>query len=35
VSKNGTYVNGQEVESHMLEKGDVIELGDTVIAYEK
>ncbi len=35
VSKNGTYVNGQEVESHMLEKGDVIELGDTVIAFDK
>ncbi len=34
VSKNGTYVNGQEVESHMLEKGDVIELGDTVIQFE-
>ncbi len=35
VSKNGTYVNGQEVESHMLEKGDVIELGDSVISFEK
>lgn len=35
VSKNGTYVNGSEVESHMLEKGDVIEIGDTVIFFEK
>ena len=35
VSKNGTYVNGQEVESQMLEKGDVVELGDTVILFEK
>lgn len=35
VSKNGTYVNGHEVESHMLEKGDVVEMGDTVIVYEK
>ena len=35
VSKNGTYVNGQEVESHMLEKGDVVELGDSVITFDK
>jgi uncharacterized protein YbaR (Trm112 family) len=35
VSKNGTYVNGQEVESQMLEKGDVVELGDTVMVFEK
>jgi uncharacterized protein len=34
VSKNGTYVNGQEVESRMLSRGDVIELGDTTIALE-
>jgi uncharacterized protein len=35
VSKNGTYVNGQEVESRMLARGDVIELGDTAIAFER
>jgi hypothetical protein len=35
VSKNGTYVNGNEVESRMLDKGDVIEIGDTVIFFEK
>ena len=34
VSKNGTFVNGQEIESHMLEKGDIIELGDTTIVFE-
>lgn len=34
VSKNGTFVNGQEIESHMLEKGDIIELGDTTIVLE-
>jgi len=35
VSKNGTYVNGQEVESRMLKSGDVIELGDTTLVLEK
>ncbi|MFA4972749.1 MAG: FHA domain-containing protein [bacterium] len=35
VSKNGTYVNGQEVESRMLKPGDVIELGDTTMIFEK
>lgn len=35
VSKNGTYVNGQEVESCMLSRGDTIELGDTAIVFEK
>lgn len=34
VSKNGTYVNGQEVESRLLKTGDVIEIGDTHITYE-
>lgn len=34
VSKNGTFVNGQEVESHMLRQGDRIELGETTIAFE-
>lgn len=34
VSKNGTYVNGQEVESRLLKTGDVIEIGDTKIIYE-
>ena len=34
VSKNGTYVNGQEVESKMLSRGDVIEMGETRIVFE-
>jgi len=35
VSKNGTFVNGEEVESRLLKKGDIIELGDTkIIFYE-
>jgi len=31
VSKNGTFVNGEEVESRLLKKGDTIELGETKI----
>ena len=34
VSKNGTFVNGQEVESYLLKAGDVIEVGDTKLVYE-
>lgn len=34
VSKNGTYVNGEEVESRILKKGDAIELGETTIIFE-
>lgn len=34
VSKNGTFVNGQEVESRLLKTGDVIEIGDTQFIYE-
>lgn len=34
VSKNGTFINGQEVESRTLNKGDKIELGDTTILFE-
>jgi uncharacterized protein YbaR (Trm112 family) len=34
VSKNGTFVNGQEVESRVLKPGDMIEIGDTNIVYE-
>ncbi len=34
VSKNGTYVNGLEVESRVLKAGDMIEIGDTNIIYE-
>lgn len=34
VSKNGTFVNGQEVESRLLKPGDIIEIGDTNIIYE-
>lgn len=34
VSKNGTFVNGQEIESCLLKKGDCIELGETKIVFE-
>lgn len=34
VSKNGTYVNGQEVESKILQRGDMIEMGETKIVFE-
>ncbi len=34
VSKNGTYINGKEVESAMLASGDVIEMGETKMAFE-
>lgn len=34
VSKNGTFVNGKEVESKLLSRGDAIELGETTIIYE-
>lgn len=34
VSKNGTFINGREVESHILKTGDVIEIGDTKLVYE-
>lgn len=34
VSKNGTFVNGQEIESCLLKKGDTIELGETKIVFE-
>lgn len=34
VSKNGTFVNGAEVESKVLKRGDKIEIGDTTIIFE-
>ncbi|GEM_PF-205281 len=34
VSKNGTFVNGDEVESRLLRAGDVIELGESKIVLE-
>jgi len=34
VSKNGTFINGVEVESHILQKGDMIEMGETKIVFE-
>lgn len=34
VSKNGTFVNGEEVESRLLNKGDIMELGETKIQFE-
>ena len=35
VSKNGTFVNGEEVESRLLKKGDTIELGETKVVFEE
>lgn len=34
VSKNGTFVNGEEIESRLLKKGDTIELGESKIVFE-
>lgn len=34
VSKNGTYVNGEEVESRLLQPGDTIEVGATRMQFE-
>jgi len=34
VSKNGTFLNGQEIESKLLKQGDTIELGETTIVFE-
>ena len=34
VSKNGTFVNGAEIESKILKKGDLITIGGTKIRYE-
>lgn len=34
VSRNGTYVNGAEVESKVLKKGDLITIGGTKIRFE-
>lgn len=34
VSKNGTFVNGEEVESRLLRKNDMIEVGETKINFE-
>lgn len=34
VSKNGTYVNGAEVESKILKKGDLVTIGGTKLRYE-
>ncbi len=34
VSKNGTYVNGAEVESKILKKGDLITIGGTKIRFQ-
>ncbi len=33
VSRNGTYVNGQEVESKSLKEGDIIEIGATKLLF--
>lgn len=34
VSKNGTFVNGEEIESRLLKKGDAIEVGETKVIFE-
>ncbi|OGQ50488.1 MAG: hypothetical protein A3I09_01125 [Deltaproteobacteria bacterium RIFCSPLOWO2_02_FULL_47_10] len=34
VSRNGTFVNGEEIESRLLKKDDAIELGETKIIFE-
>jgi len=34
VSKNGTFVNGEEVESRLLKKGDAVEVGESKIVFE-
>jgi pSer/pThr/pTyr-binding forkhead associated (FHA) protein len=34
VSKNGTFVNGEEVESRILVGGDTIEIGECRIVVE-
>lgn len=34
VSRNGTFVNGGEIESKILKKGDLITLGNTKIRFE-
>jgi hypothetical protein len=35
VSKNGTFVNGEEVESRLLRMGDAIEIGESKMVFEK
>ncbi len=32
-SANGTYVNGQRVAEHVLEEGDEIQVGQTVLSF--
>lgn len=34
VSKNGTFINGEEIESRLLKKGDAVEMGETKIVFE-
>lgn len=34
VSKNGTFINGDEIESRLLKSGDTIEMGETKIVFE-
>ncbi|MBI2345797.1 MAG: FHA domain-containing protein [Deltaproteobacteria bacterium] len=34
VSKNGTYVNGEEIESRLLQRGDTIDIGETKLVFE-
>lgn len=34
VSKNGTFVNGEEIESRLLQKGDAVEIGESKFIFE-
>jgi pSer/pThr/pTyr-binding forkhead associated (FHA) protein len=33
-TRNGTYVNNQRIQRHILAPGDVIRLGETVLTYQ-
>ncbi|GIV97503.1 MAG: hypothetical protein KatS3mg057_2160 [Herpetosiphonaceae bacterium] len=34
-SANGTFVNGQRIQRHLLAPGDVIKIGDTILSYKE
>jgi pSer/pThr/pTyr-binding forkhead associated (FHA) protein len=34
-SANGTYVNGQRIAEHVLEDGDEVQVGQTVLAFTR
>ena len=33
-SSNGTYINGENVEEHVLSNGDEILIGDTLLQFQ-